>query len=84
MTTIEKIKQRLAALSPDSIEIIDDSASHAGHSGNTGGGHYRLTIISQAFASLSPVERHRKVYALLDDLMKTEIHALSINAKINH
>lgn len=81
MDTIDAIKQRLAALSPESIEIIDDSARHAGHKGNTGGGHYQLSIKSMAFNDMSPVERHRKIYALLDDLIPSNIHALSINAK---
>lgn len=81
MTVIEEIKQRLASLSPESIDIIDDSALHAGHQGNTGGGHYRLMIKSAAFNSLSAVERHRKVYGLLSDLMTTKIHALNIDAQ---
>lgn len=81
MNTIEAIKERLAVLSPESIDIIDDSAKHAGHKGNTGGGHYQLSIKSAAFNDLSPVERHRKVYALLSDLMTTSIHALSIDAQ---
>ena len=80
MNTIEEIKQRLAVLSPDTIDIVDDSAKHAGHRGNTGGGHYQLTISSAAFNGLSQIERHRKIYALLGDLMSTRIHALSINA----
>lgn len=80
MNTIEAIKQRLEELSPESIDIIDDSAKHAGHRGNTGGGHYQLTIQSAAFNGLSPIQRHRKIYALLDDLMPSSIHALSINA----
>ncbi len=81
MNTIEAIKERLAALSPESIDIIDDSAKHAGHKGNNGGGHYQLSIKSAAFNGLSPVERHRKIYALLGDLMPSSIHALSIDAQ---
>lgn len=81
MNTIETIKDRLSVLEPVSIEIIDDSAKHAGHKGNTGGGHYQLSIISAAFNTLNPVARHRKIYALLDDLMTTQIHALSIDAQ---
>lgn len=81
MDTVAEIKQRLAVLSPEIIEIVDDSAKHAGHRGNTGGGHYQLTIKSAAFNGLSPLERHRKIYALLSDLMTSNIHALSINAQ---
>jgi len=60
--------------------LHDDSASHAGHAGNQGGGHFELVIVSPAFAGKRAVERHRMVYALLADLIPTRIHALSIKA----
>ena len=73
--------QRLAALAPEQIEIIDDSALHAGHAGAaSGGGHYRLFIVSKQFAGQMTVKRHRAVYAALGDMMQREIHALSIAA----
>ena len=76
------IRNRLAALDPLSIEIIDDSALHAGHAGaRSGGGHYRLTIVSTRFAGLGTVARHRLIYETLGDLMKREIHALAIDAR---
>lgn len=82
MTTIEAIKLSLAALKPTSIEVIDDSAAHAGHAGaKSGGGHFRLLIVAPIFAGRRPMERHRLVYDALASLMKQEIHALSINAK---
>ena len=84
------IRQRLAPLHPVTLEIIDDSASHAGHAGardhaaRTGahdGTHFELTIISPVFSGQSPVACHRMIYDLLGDLMKTRIHALKIDAR---
>ena len=79
--TIAEIKARLAALTPQHVEIIDESALHAGHAGaKSGGGHYQLTIISPAFSGLNIVARHRAIYQALGDLMSTRVHALSITA----
>ena len=76
------MRARLAALDPVAIEINDDSALHAGHAGaRSGGGHFRLTIVSPRFAGCRTMERHRLVYDALGPLMKREIHALSIIAK---
>lgn len=81
VTVIERIRQRLAALAPESLEIIDDSARHAGHEGaKGGGGHYRLTIVSNHFDGASRPARHRMVYDALGTMMQREIHALSIQA----
>ncbi|HNH88971.1 MAG TPA: BolA family protein [Thiobacillaceae bacterium] len=71
---------RLAALDPRNLEIVDDSARHAGHAGAKSGGHYQLTLVSPAFAGLSLVARHRLVYQTLGDMMDGKIHALSITA----
>ncbi len=82
MSTIDAMRASLAALEPTVIEIIDDSAKHAGHAGaKSGGGHYRLSIVSPRFAGCRTMERHRLVYDALGPLMKREIHALSITAK---
>ena len=62
------------------LDIIDESHLHAGHSGHGGAGHFRVRIISDKFNGQTPIARHRMVYAALDALMKTEIHALSIDA----
>ncbi len=80
--TIELIKQKLnESLKPELIELIDDSAAHAGHAGAKGGaGHYNVTIVAKAFEGQSLVQRHQLVYQALTDLMKNEIHALGINA----
>lgn len=76
-----RIQEKLAALAPESLEILDESADHAGHEGaRSGGGHYRLTIISPRFAGQSMQARHRMVYDALGPLMTKEIHALAIKA----
>ncbi|MFL2666794.1 MAG: BolA family protein [Burkholderiales bacterium] len=82
MNTIEQMKDRLARIAPTSIDIFDDSASHAGHAGvqETGGGHYELSIVSETFSGKSTIQRHRIIYECLSDLMPGAIHALSIHA----
>lgn len=68
-------------LSPQKLELIDDSAAHAGHAGaRQGGGHYYVTIVSSAFEGKTLVQRHQMVYQALGDMMKQQIHALGINA----
>ncbi len=82
MTTVAAIKERLATLEPEHVEVIDDSAQHAGHAGaRSGGGHYRLLIVSPRFAGLVTMARHRLVYDALGTLMDGDIHALSITAR---
>lgn len=77
--TVEtKIRDRLAALAPEALELLDESALHVGHAEATGGGHYRLKIISAQFAGQSRVARHRMVYAMLEPLMRHHIHALAL------
>ncbi len=80
--TAETIKRLLnEAFKPETLEIIDHSAAHAGHAGaRSGGGHYHVTIISDAFTGKSLVQRHQLIYKALGDMMKQEIHALGINA----
>lgn len=79
--TTSKLEARLNSLHPTYLKIQDDSALHAGHSGNTGGSHYTITIVSEAFNGLSLIKRHRIVYEAVGNLMTNDIHALSINAK---
>ena len=75
------LRQRLASLEPIRFELIDDSALHAGHAGaKSGGGHYRLLIVSSAFTGKSTVARHRMIYSALGDLMRDKIHAISIQS----
>ena len=82
MNLLAEIEHRLQVLQPALVEVIDDSAKHAGHSGaRDGGGHFRLRIIAAGFTGLGVIARHRLVYDALGTLMKREIHALSIDAK---
>ena len=76
------IRQRLTeALSPQSIDIVDESHKHAGHEGaKSGGGHFNVTVVASAFEGKKLLERHRMVYNAVGDAMHGEIHALSIKA----
>jgi len=82
MDTPEVIVSRLREhLSAESVEIEDQSHLHAGHAGAAGGGgHYEVTIVASCFKGLNTLARHRLVYEAVGDLMKKEIHALSIQA----
>jgi len=82
MNTVDTLRSRMAALEPSRLDIIDESHLHAGHAGaRDGGGHFRMTIVSPRFAGVRTMERHRLVYDAAGDLMKRQIHALSITAK---
>lgn len=70
-----------AALAPTHLAVRDDSALHAGHAGAaSGGGHFHVTIVSERFAGLARVARHRMVYDALRSLFPTRIHALAVSA----
>ena len=78
---LDWIRQRLHALAPHTLEVLDESHLHAGHAGAAGGaGHFRLRIVSPRFAGLNRVARHRLVYDRLADLMPAHIHALALQA----
>lgn len=79
---VERIRQLLeAALQPESLEVEDDSHKHVGHEGAKSGlGHFSVSIVSSCFNGMNMLARHRAVYAALDDMMKTDIHALAIDA----
>jgi BolA protein len=79
---LARIRERLeAALGPADITIEDESAMHAGHAGAaSGGGHYRVRIVSDKFQGHKLVTRHRLVYDSVHDMMHKEIHALAITA----
>jgi BolA protein len=78
----ERLRQRLESrFAPALLVIEDESHLHAGHAGAAEGhSHFRVTIVAEAFRGVSPVARHRLVYAAVDDLLKTDIHALAIDA----
>ena len=78
---IAMISERLTeAFSPLTLNIIDESAKHAGHASAGGAGHFVVEIVSDSFEGNSLIQRHRQVYDALDDIMHNEIHALSIKA----
>lgn len=80
---VVEIEQKLkASLQPLHLEVVDDSARHAGHAGarESGGGHFDVTIVSARFANQSLLARHRLVYDALGETLRREIHALSIHA----
>ena len=78
----ERLRERLESRFAPSVLIIkDESRLHAGHAGAAAGhGHFRITIIAEAFRGVAPVARHRLVYEAVGDLMTTDIHALAIEA----
>lgn len=82
MERVGLIRQRLtAALTPDALEVVDESHLHAGHTGaRSGGGHFAVTIVSAKFSGENTLTRHRMIYAALGDAMGEQIHALSISA----
>lgn len=85
MPVAAMIRERLtAALQPERLEIIDQSALHLGHAGARPGGetHFRVVVFAESFRGLSQIQRQRRVYRALGDLMQTDIHALAVAAKL--
>jgi BolA protein len=79
----ERIEARLReAFAPLALEVVDDSHRHRGHAGAaSGGGHFRVRLVSERFRGVARVERHRLVYEALGDAMRGEIHALELDAR---
>jgi BolA protein len=82
-TRSERIAARLREqLAASHVEVVDESHLHAGHAGAaSGGGHFRVSVVSERFAGLSRLAAQRLVYQALGDLMEREIHALSITTR---
>jgi BolA protein len=81
--TIDRLRSRLtAAFAPTRLDIVDESARHAGHAGARPGGetHFRVTIVSAVFSGQSRVARQRSVYGVLAQELATQVHALSLTA----
>jgi BolA protein len=78
----EMLARLNSALSPTSVELIDDSEQHRGHGGYNPAGesHFTLRVESPAFAGKNRIERQRMIYAALGELMESRVHALSIRA----
>ena len=81
MRVAQAIENKLTEeLTPDRLEIEDESARHHGHAGARpeGESHFRVTIVSATFEGMSRLERQRLVYRLLAEEMKSDIHALAL------
>jgi BolA protein len=78
----QRLRERLQSrFAPVQLDVEDESHLHEGHAGAAGGlSHFRVRIVSEAFRGVSAVARHRLVYAAVDDLLKSDIHALAIEA----
>jgi BolA protein len=70
-----------AQLEPIALELVDDSAAHAGHAGARSGAHFNLRIVSARFAGMPRIARHRLVYDALRPWMAEGVHALAIDAR---
>ncbi len=83
MSRLARIREALqAAFDPTHLVVNDDSHLHAGHEGaRDGRGHFSVELVSVAFAGKSSLARHRAIYAALGEMMTTDIHALSIQAR---
>jgi len=80
MDTRSRIEQKLRdVLHPVELDVIDQSAAHAGHAGASGGGHFRVLVVSDAFEGMTAVQRQRRIYEILAEDMKSAIHALSMS-----
>ena len=80
----QKICDKLeAALEPHSLEVIDESHLHAGHSGARpdGESHFRVKVVAEAFEGKTPLTRHRMINEILAEELKERVHALAISAK---
>lgn len=79
---VELIRERLnSAFHPDILEVIDESHLHIGHAGaRDGRGHFKVRIVSALFHGMPRMARHRQVHRALNDLLKTDIHAINIEA----
>jgi BolA protein len=83
MRVSETITKKLQeAFTPESIDVVDESHLHEGHAGHRPGGqtHFRVYIVSQAFAGKSRIDRHRMVNTVLADDLAGGVHALAIHA----
>ena len=83
MKIADTIEKKLTeALAPSKIDLVDESALHAGHAGARpeGESHFRVLVVSDMFENRGRLERQRMIYQVLGDLMASDIHALSIKA----
>lgn len=88
IASAESVTEKLQVLKPTDLQVIDESASHAGHAGvggrRSGGTHFKIKVVAACFEGMSLVQRHRMVYTLLSKDLESaggSIHAISIEAK---
>ncbi len=84
MSVRATLEQKLtAALAPSRLEVIDDSASHAGHAGAhvEGESHFKVEVVAESFEGLNRVARQRLVYAALAEELAGRVHALEVSAR---
>lgn len=84
MSLADGMRRKLAdALHPTDLEIVDESARHVGHAGARPEGetHFRLRIVSPAFAGMSRIDRQRQIHTILAEELATRVHALSLDAR---
>ena len=83
MRRIDRIEHTLrVAFEPEQLEVVDDSASHAGHGGfDAKGSHFRIFLVSRTFTGMSRLSRHRLVYDALASMLVHDIHALMLDLR---
>ncbi len=84
ISTADEMRRKLiAAFAPDTLDIVDESAQHAGHAGHTPGGqtHFRVRIVAESFGGMSRIERQRRIYAALAQELSNGVHALALSAQ---
>ena len=84
MSVADDIRRKLTeAFRPSEITVEDESARHAGHAGSRPGGetHFRVRIVAPVFEGMSRISRQRKIYDILAEEMRTQVHALAIEAR---
>lgn len=84
MSVKDTLTQKLReAFAPESLDVIDESNLHEGHAGHSGRSetHFRVNIVSEAFAGKSRIDRHRMINDLLAAELKGGVHALALKAK---
>ena len=79
----DRIRSALSVLAPTALEVVDDSAKHAGHAGAQAGGetHYSVLVVSPRFEGLNRVARHRLVNEALQHEFNGGLHALSLTLR---
>lgn len=79
---LQAIRQRIEdAVDPEELVVEDEGHLHIGHEGSKDGrGHFRVFVVAECFDGLTMIQRHRKIYEAMGELMATDIHALAIDA----